>query len=361
VRGRVKDRIVPLVLVLVLAACGSGAGGEEPPQQSDEPSRIVNVEVIEAALEPFEDLIGITGVVEAEHDVTVAAEESGVVRQLLVARGARVSAGQAIARIDDSVLRAQYDQARSEAALARETFERQRRLWEDEKIGSEMNFLRAKYGAETAEASARVLAARLERATVRAPIGGTVDQRFVEVGSMVAPGAPVVRLINTDTLRVSGGVPERYAGEVRTGATAAVTFDNLRDRQFQGRTRFVGSSVSEQNRTFAVEVAIPNTGGTLKPGMVARVRLARGGQVEALLVPREAVLRVEAGYIVYTVHEQNGRPVVHATPVVPGAGAGNRVVIESGLQPADRVVTVGQQQLAHGDFVRVVQRPGGTQ
>jgi membrane fusion protein, multidrug efflux system len=349
-------RIMPLALVL--AACGSGAGGEVPPAESEEPTRVINVEVLTVAPESFEDQIGITGVVEAEHDVTVAAEESGVVRQLFVARGERVRAGQPLARIDDSVLRAQYDQARSEAALARETFERQRRLWEDEQIGSEMNFLRAKYGAETAEASARVLAARLERTTVRAPIAGVVDARLVDVGSMVAPGAAVARLINTDTLRVSGGIPERYAGDVRAGGQAVVTFDNVRDREFTGRTRFIGSSVNEQNRTFAVEVAIPNTGGTLKPGMVARVRLARGSQVQALLVPREAVLRVEGGYIVYTVQEQNGRATAGATPVVPGAGAGNRVVIESGLQPGDQVVVIGQQQLAHGDYVQVVRRPG---
>jgi membrane fusion protein, multidrug efflux system len=350
-------RIAPLAVVL--AACGSNAGGVVPPAGEAEPTRVVNVEIMTLAEEQFEDQVGITGVVEAEQNVTVAAEESGVVRALYVAKGQRVRAGQPIAKIDDSVLRAQYDQARSEASLARETFERQKRLWEDEQIGSEMNYLRAKYGAETADASARVLAARLERTIVRAPITGVLDDRFVEVGTMVAPGASVARLINADTLKVSGGVPERYAGEIRQGSAATVIFDNLRDQQFTGRTRFVGLSVNEQNRTFAVEVAIPNTGGTLKPGMFARVRLARGGQAEALLVPREAVLRVEAGYIVYTVHEQDGRTTVQATPVVPGPGAGNRVVIESGLQAGDRIVVVGQQQLAHGDVVRLVTRGGG--
>jgi membrane fusion protein, multidrug efflux system len=346
-------------LLVVLTACGSGAGGEMPSGGSaDVPSRIVNVEVLDIAEEQFEDVIGITGVVEAERDVTVAAEESGVIRELYVTRGQRVRAGQPIARIDDSVLRAQYDQARSEAALARETFERQRRLWEDEQIGSEMNYLRAKYGAETAAASARVLAARLERTVVRAPIAGVIDARLVEIGSMVGPGTAVARLIDTDTLKVSGGVPERYAGDIRAGSSAAVMFDNLRGQEFAGRTRFVGSSVNEQNRTFAVEVTIPNTGGTLKPGMIARVRLARGASTSALLVPREAVLRVEHGYVVYTVQQQGDHAVAHASPVVPGAGAGNRVVIDAGLQPGDRIVVVGQQQLTHGDAVKIVQRAG---
>lgn len=349
-------KLLTLALAVSVAACGSNADGAQPAADSAAATseRVVNVEVLEVGLETFEDQLGITGVVEAERDVTISAEESGVVRELFVEKGRAVRAGQPIARIDDRVLRAQYDQAVSEAALARETFERQRRLWEDEKIGSEMNYLRAKYGAETAEANARMLAARLERSIVRAPISGILETRMVEVGSMVAPGTAVARIIDVDTLKVSGGVPERYAGEIRTGAAADVMFDNLAGREFTGRTRFVGSAVSEQNRTFLVEVAVPNTGGMLKPGMVARVRLARGSAREALLVPREAVLRTEGGYIVFVVRERDGRLVAESVPVITGSGSANRIVVESGIEAGDRIVTVGQHQVTHGDIVNIV-------
>jgi membrane fusion protein, multidrug efflux system len=347
-----------LAVAVAVVGCGSGVGGEEVPADSGAPQRVVNIEVLEVVTESFEDVIGITGTVEAERDITIAAEETGVVRQIMAEKGRYIRAGQPIARIDDRVLRAQHDQAQAESALANETFQRQRRLWEDEQIGSEMNYLRAKYGAETAEANARMLSARLERTVIRAPISGILDDRYVEVGSMVGPGTAVARLIDVDTLRIAGGVPERYAGDIRAGGTAAVTIDNLRGQEFTGRTRFVGSSVSEQNRTFPVEVAIPNTGGTLKPGMVARVRLVRGAPAAALLVPREAVLRAEDGYIVYTVQDEGGRLTARATSVVTGPGAGNRVVVESGLQPGDLVVVIGQHQVANGDAVKIVQRRG---
>jgi membrane fusion protein, multidrug efflux system len=348
-------------LAIVVTACGTGAAGAGPDEMESARTapRVVNVEVLAVQPEPFEDLISITGTVEAERDVTVAAEESGVIREVFVEKGRSVRAGQAIARIDDRVLRAQYDQARSEAALARETFERQRRLWEDERIGSEMNYLRARYGAETAEASVRMLAARLDRTVVRAPISGMLDARMVEIGSMVGPGTPIARIIDVDTLKVTGGVPERYAGEIRGGADATITFETMSGVEFSGRCRFVGASVNEHNRTFPVEVAIPNAGGMLKPGMVARVKLARGRTEQALIVPREAVLRAEHGYIVYTVVEQDGRRMAQATPVTPGAGAGNRVVIDAGLMAGDRVVIVGQHQVAAGDLVQVVQAKDG--
>jgi len=185
-----------------------------------------------------------------------------------------------------------------------------------------------------------------------------LDARAVEVGSMVAPGAPVARVIDVDTLKVSAGVPERYAGEVQRGASAIVNFETFAERDFPARTRFVGSAVNTQNRTFPVEIAIPNTGGMLKPGMVARVRLARGAQREAILVPREAVLRTETGYAVFTVQEQQGRLVAQMTPVITGSGTANRVVVESGLSASDRVVVVGQNQVTHGDVVKVVARGG---
>jgi membrane fusion protein, multidrug efflux system len=344
-----------LALVLVVTSCGGSVGGDQAlPDSSAGAVRVVNVEVMDITAETFADRIGITGTIEAERDITVAAEESGVIREVFAERGRLLRTGQPIARIDDRVLRAQYDQAVAEAALARETYDRQRRLWEEEQIGSEMAYLRARYGAETAAANARVLAARLERTVVRAPIQGVLEARMVEVGSMVGPGTAVARIIDIDTLKVSGGVPERYAGEIATGATASVTFDNLGGREFTGRTRFVGSAVNEQNRTFAVEVSVPNTGGMLKPGMVARVRLARGTAREALMVPREAVLRTESGYIVFVAREQAGRLVAESTPVITGPGAGNRVVIESGLQAGDRLIVVGQHQVANGDVVRVV-------
>jgi membrane fusion protein, multidrug efflux system len=358
-RALVKPQLA--LLAVVVAACGTGAAGAGPGESDAERAvpRVVNVEVLLLQPEPFEDMITITGTVEAERDVTVAAEESGVIREVFVDKGRRVRAGQPIARIDDRVLRAQYDQARSEAALARETFERQRRLWEDERIGSEMNYLRARYAAETAEATVRMLAARLDRAVVRAPIAGVLDARTVEVGSMVGPGTPVGRIIDIDTLKVTGGVPERYAGEIRSGTVATVTFENMGNTEFAGTSRFVGASVNEHNRTFAVEVAIPNAGGMLKPGMVARVRLARGRTDEALVVPREAVLRAEHGYVVYTVVERDGQRTAQATPVTPGPGAGNRVVIEAGLAAGDQVVIVGQHQVAAGDLVQVVATKGG--
>lgn len=342
------------------AACSGGEAQEAGSQVADAsgaasaPARVVNVQTVTVEPRTFTEYVTLTGTLEAARDVAIAAEESGVIRALFVEKGTRVRAGQAIARIDDQVLRAQYDQARSEAALAKETYERQRRLWEDEKIGTEINYLRAKYGAETAEASARVLAARLERTVVRAPIGGILDDRMVEVGSMVSPGTPVARIVDADPIEVTAGVPERYAGDITAGAVVRVRLDYPGGGVFEGKAAYVGTAVDERTRTFPVEFAIGNPGGILKPGMVAQLDLARGQTEGALLVPREAVQRASDGYLVYVVTGDGDRTVAQARRVELGAGAGAEVVVTSGLQPGDRVIAVGQQEVANGDAVRVV-------
>lgn len=353
---------VALLAGVVLAACADGraAGerradtGEAPAAAAPASKRVLNVEVMTVARGSFTEYVRVTGTVEAARDVTVAAEESGVIRELLVEKGQAVRVGAPMARIDDSVLRPQVEEARAQAALARETHERRRRLWEEDRVGSELAYLEAKYAAERAEATLRLLEKRLERTTIRAPISGIVEARHVEVGSLVAPGTPVARVVDVDRLKVVGGVPERYAADITPGTPAQVTFDVLGGRGFEGRVTFVGATVNPQNRTFPIEISIPNPGRVIKPEMVANVQVTRRSHAAAVVVPQEALVRVEDGFIVFVAAERDGAVVAERRAVEVGAAEGNRVLVRAGLEPGQRVVVVGQQRLAGGDLVNVV-------
>lgn len=350
-----------LLAGLATTSCGP-AGGASAAGQSDSvaagDARRIVVETVVLEPAPYVEYISLTGSVEADRDVSVASEESGVIRAVYVEKGRTVEAGQPIAKIDDSVIRAQYEQATAEAELARETWERQRKLWEEDRIGSEMTYLRARYGAETAAANARVLAARLERTTVRAPIAGVLEDRFIEIGSTVLPGTPVARVVDLDPLKVAAGVPERYAGDVRAGAAVQILTDRADGRVFAGRATFIGTAVDAQTRTFPVEIAVPSNSG-LKPGVVARLRVERRTMGQALLLPREAVLRGEEGYMVYVVTRDGERAFAESRSVSTGPGSDGMVVVESGLAAGDEVIVVGQQQVTAGDLVQATPRGAG--
>ena len=347
---------VAAALAVGAGATVAGCGGPEA-NATEEPSayvKIVNVETMTARPRSFAATVRITGEAEPETDVTVSAEESGVLERFVAARGARVGRGAAIARIDDAVLSAQVEEARAMAELAQDRYVRQRRLWEDEHIGSEIAYLQAKSEAESAAARHEQLAARLARTVVRAPVAGTVDDHLVDAGEVVQPGTPVARLVDASRLKVSGGVPERFASRVSVGDSATITFDILPGRRFEGRISFVGTAVDRKSRTFPIEIVMANPDDEVKPYMIANVRVLMQRIDDALVVPREVVLRTEDGQQVMVAGPGEGGEVAMARDVALGASTENEVVVTGGLEAGDRVIVRGQQMVDPGDRVRIV-------
>ncbi|MQA91081.1 MAG: efflux RND transporter periplasmic adaptor subunit [Gemmatimonas sp.] len=346
------------VLAAGIVGC-AGSDGTDVAEASEPNRRLVSVEVAEVQAASFADFVQIVGRIEADHDVTISAEESGTIRELLVEKGGFVQEGQPIARIDDSVLRPQSEQAAAEATLAQETWERQRRLWEEDRVGSEINYLQARYQAETAAAGARALQERLDRTVVRAPISGVLDDRLVEVGTLVSPGTPIGRILDTRTVKVAGGVPERYAGQIETGSEVQIGIEGAVGVSFTGEVNFVGAAVDQENRSFPIELHVPNEDGRLKPGMVVNVRVLRETVAEALVIPQEAVLREEDGYAVFVAIDRGGELFAESRPVALGPSQGNQVMIDEGLDVGDQVIVVGQTRLATGDQLQIVQATAG--
>jgi len=348
-----------------LTACSGSDGGEaqaeQPGARDTTGARVVNVEVTPIGVSSFVDYIRITGEVEAMYDVTISAEETGSILRFSAEKGARVRRGQVIAKIDDTVLRTQVAEAEALSDVAQEQFERQRRLWEDEQIGSEIAFLQARSTAAAAAARVETYQARLARTEVKAPVTGIFDEKFIEVGEMVAPGTPVARVISVDQVKITGGVPERFALFVQPGDSARVTLDPLAGQEFSGTIQFVGTSVDPRNRTFSIEIVLANPGRAIKPMMVANVQVARERLQDVIVVPQQVVLRTEDGYQVYVAATRNGNLMAEARPVVLGPSFGNRTVIESGLEIGDRLITVGERLVDNGSFVNIVASTRGDQ
>ncbi|MFW6010688.1 MAG: efflux RND transporter periplasmic adaptor subunit, partial [Gemmatimonadota bacterium] len=356
---RTKRRSLALLALTAaiapLACSGGEAGAAEQATGDDDHARVVNVEVRPVESRDFVERIQLTGTVEANRSVTLSAEESGVIRRLPVEKGTAVAEGEPVAAIDDRILRAQLEEARARAELARETYERNRELFEDEAAISELRFLETRAQADQAAASRDALRERLDRTTIRAPFARILDDRLVEVGSMVSPGTPVARLVDLDPIKVTAGVPERYAADVRVGSTVTVGFDVLDDQEFEGRLTYVGAVVDRESRTFPVEFSLPNPGRVVKPEMVANVSLRRRQLEDVVVVPQGSLVRVEDGFVAFVaVEDEAGHLVARSRPVQLGPAQRDLAVIESGLSPGERLIVMGQQQLTDGDRVRVV-------
>jgi len=349
-----------MTALLVLAGCGGSAeanGGRAVEDQRSEgetalvegSSRTINVEVETVQAGPFKETIELTGTVVANQDVVISAEESGVIRAIVREKGTRVRPGEWLLKIDDELLETQVAEARARAEIARQTWERRRRLYEEDRAGSEMAYLEARYAAEEARARLATLEERLQRTVIRAPIEGVFDERYVEVGTMVSPGTEVGRVVELNPIKVVAGVPERYAPDVEVGSAVTVSVP-IFEESFEGRVDFVGATVNPRNRTFTIEVLMENPGGLIKPEMVANLELVRQTLDEAIVVPQEALVRTEDGFRVFVVEDG----YVFEQTVELGPSQNNRIVIESGLEVGDQLVVVGQKQVASGDRVNVV-------
>ncbi len=350
--------VLAAALTLTLAGCGpeAQANGQDEARAS---ARVINVEVVELERRPFTETVRITGTVQANQDVTISAEESGAIREILVEKGTSVETGQPLFRIDGALLASQVRESRARAELARETWERRKRLFEEDGVGTELAYLEARSAAEQAAAQLETLEERLERTVIRSPIDGILESREVEVGTMVSSGTPVARVVQVDPVKITGGVPERFAADVGQGTEARVTFDVLPNEEFTGRLSYAGATVNPRNRTYPVELVLPNPGRVVKPEMVANLSLTRRELDAALVVPQDAVVRVEEGFVAFVAVEREGRTVAEVRPLVLAGSQRNRVVVEEGLEAGDRLIVVGQQQVAHGDEVEVVRTREG--
>jgi len=352
---RANVLIAVITAAAITAGCSRAAGdAADGSDQEQLDVRVVNVEVAPVELSEFTGFIRVTGEVEALNDVTVSAEESGRIIEFLAEKGDRVAAGEPIAKLEDDFLAAQVAEASASADLAREEWERQRRLWEEDSVGTELMYLQRKYQADIAAARLAQLQSRLERTVVRAPVDGLFDDRFLEAGEMAVVGAPVVRVVDISRVKVTAGVPERYARAVQRGDVAIVSFDIFPGREFTGRVNFVGASVDLANRTFPIEIVLNNPEGIMKPAMVANLQVQREQLSDVIVIPQNVVLRSADGYKVFVVESRDGADFAKARAVELGPASGNDVVVEQGLDVGDVLITVGHQLVDNESRVRIV-------
>ena len=352
--------LVGVGTLLMLAACGSAqADGTEDASASEQFVRVINVEISPIEAETFIEEIRLTSVAMASQDVMLEAEENGRIIELFADRGDTVRKGAPIAKIDDAILRAQVGQARAAAELAQQTWERRKRLFEEEQVGSELAYMEARATAQQTAASLEGLEEQLARTVVRAPFSGILDERHVDVGTMVGPGKTIGRIVDLTPIKVFAGVPERYAPNVHAGAAATLRFEALGDDTFTSSIRYVGSTINPQSRTFPIEIELPNADGVIKPEMVANMSIIRQQVEDAIVVPQDALIRVEDGYVAFVTVDRDGVEVAEVRQLVLGPTRRNLVVVQEGLNVGENLIVVGQKSVADGDRVNLVGTQGG--
>lgn len=319
-----------------------------------DPSRSIPVVTTQTVRDTvFRHYTRVQGDVATRENIIIYPEFSGVLTRVHVREGQRVNRGELLATIDDGGLRSQLSQLEAQATLAKTTFERQQRLWE-QNIGSEIQFLEAQTSFQSTQNAVEQLRTQLAKANVRAPFSGVIDQVITDEGQVVNPGQnQLFRLVNLQNMFVQAAVPETYLNQIRTGTPVIVEIPAI-NRQLEGEVRQVGNFINPNNRTFQVEVSLPNEEGLIKPNLIATVRLNDYTAENALVVPESAISRNSLGEsIVYVFRPEEGDTGEASRVLIEtGYSQDNRVEVIAGLQEGDQIIVEGARNLRDMQTVR---------
>jgi membrane fusion protein (multidrug efflux system) len=327
------------VLALALVQCGSPAEGAEPDSEAGA-SRLTRVGVMTLSTAPFSHAFAVQGNVETDRIANILAEFPGVVQEVLVEEGAKVSQGQALLRINTDVLAKQRAEVVTQLELAQSLFERQERLWSKD-IGSEVEALRR---------SLATLDEQIGKATVRAPFSGVLDRVFVNVGEMASPPMPVVRVVDLSDLYVRAAVSDHYAGVVKAGQPVVLEAQGMEPLETQ--IRRVGQFIEAANRTIDVTVDLPEGVSYGLPNMVVTVNITDLALDSALALPSALVQQDANGqeYVYLLRGDQASKQ-----PIETGVVSDGKLLITSGLKPGDRVIDRGATRVVDGERVTLIE------
>ena len=297
----------------------------------------------------FNHYLDIQGSVDTKENILIQPEFSGTLTSLTVKAGDRVSKGQILGRVDDAGMSQQLASAENQYSLAKTTYERQKNLW-DKKIGSEIQFLQAQTQMISAQKAVAQIKAQLSKTVIRAPFTGTIDEVFVEKGQVVSPSAQgLMRIVNLANMYVATTVPESYIGKLKMGDLVDVYLTSL-GKTYKGKVRQVGNFINPNNRSFGIEVSLPNPDNLLRPNQVAKLKITDYTNKNAIVVPTGVIQKDGSGSnYVYVVQESNGKTGTAKKVIVEiGKSSENVTEIVSGLSANDIIVVEGVNSISNG-------------
>jgi membrane fusion protein, multidrug efflux system len=297
----------------------------------------------------FNHYLEIQGSIDTKENILVQPEVPGTLVTLNAKAGQHVTKGQILGRVDDGGSSQQVASLETQYQLAKTTFERQKNLW-NQKIGSEIQYLQAQTQMLSLQRSVAQAKAQLSKTVIRAPFSGTIDEVFVERGQVVAANAQgLMRIVNLNNMYVSTSVPETYIGKLKVGTQVDVFLTSL-GRTYKGRVRQIGNFINPNNRSFGIEVSVPNPENLLRPNQVAQLKVIDYSNKNAIIVPTNVVQEDgQKNKFVYTVSNSNGKTGVAKKSIVKvGQSSDNVTEITSGLSANDIIVTEGMNAISDG-------------
>jgi membrane fusion protein (multidrug efflux system) len=297
----------------------------------------------------FEHYVEVTGSVLSKKNVSISAETSGRILEVPAIEGMRVAKGQVLARIDSESIQRSIEELQNTLDLANTLFEKQERLWKQQ-IGTEVQYLEAKNRKEGLERSLASVRTELSKAVILAPFSGTIETVQVRLGELVQPGAPMFQFVGESDLFIEADISESYVGVLAKGDSVDVSFPSI-GADIQTKVSSIGAIINPNNRTFKVEVYLPNM-PMVKPNMISVLKIQDYESNDAVIVPSYLVLSDNRGDYIFVVSEglakkkyvERGKTFDNDTEILKGL-EGNELLVDKGFREVGDNFNVNIAQL----------------
>ncbi len=335
-----------LSLLFSFFSCGS----KQDAVEKERPAVAVKVTVVDLSDE--EIVKTYTGTLEGEKQAVIYAKIAEAVEAVHVREGQRIKADQVLISLDKSGPSSRYQETLSLYRNAEKNYKKMEYLYGEGAV-SESQFDAAKTQYEVTKAGFEAASQLVE---VQSPIDGVVTSLKVSKGDFLGPGQELATVATVDRLRVKFGVNAADVGSMTPGTMVTVSSADA-TRTAEGTVLSVARSADPVTRTFQVEVVFDNSKGAFQPGVFIRINIPLEQLTGVVVVPRQAVIARRGGEVVFVV--SNG--IAQEREVTTGADIGGRIVITSGLNAGDTLVTLGQDYLQDGVEVNITDIAEGEQ
>lgn len=327
---------------------GGGPGGAGPGKGGKgKGGAPLSVDGIVAATSDFSSNIEITGSIEANEAVTLRSEVAGLVTGIYFKEGSNVSKGATLVKINDRDIQAQLREVITRENLSASNENRAKQLLAKGAISQE------EYDTSLAELQAlksqvQLIRAQLAKTTIIAPFSGKVGLRNISMGEYITPSTTIANLLSTNPVKINFSIPEKYVSQLNSNSNISFTIDGS-NKTFSGKVFAIEPGINQTTRTLQIKALAQNASGELLPGSFAKVKLSLTTIKDAILIPTEAVIPVLKGKVVYI--SKNGK--AQQVPVETGTRTADKILVLSGLNVGDTVLTTGAMALKPDADVKV--------
>lgn len=322
-----------VVLIGYRIKSNAETNGIKKPSGDKNSSVQVNGVVLKA--ENFSNIISISGSIDANEQVEIRSEVSGIVENIYFKEGTTVTKGQTLFKVNDIELRAQLAQAVTKKNLAGENERRAKLLLEKEAISQE-EYEIASAEFRSLQSQTQLIQAQIAKTAIKAPFSGRIGLRNISPGTYLTPTTIVTNLVSANEVKITFSIPEKYANEIKLNNEINFTVSGTTET-FKATIYAIDPSVDIATRTLLIRAKANNKEGKLLPGTYANVKLPLTAIDNAILIPTEAIIPVQNGKKVFV--SENGK--AKEAMIETGTRTEESVLVTKGLKVGDTVITSG--------------------